>query len=103
MKKSKILSLVLSVVLMLSSMSVMAITFDDVESDPTVSWAQDSIHKMSDAGYIKGYEDGTFRPYRAITKMECLIFMARMLGFENEEYADFREAAVGASRSRKAY
>lgn len=94
MKKSKILSLVLSVVLMLSSMSVMAITFDDVESDPTVSWAQDSIHKMSDAGYIKGYEDGTFRPYRAITKMECLIFMARMLGFENEEYADFREAAV---------
>ncbi len=94
MKKFKIMSLVLSVVLMFSSMSVMAITFDDVESDPTVSWAQNAIHKMSDAGYIKGYEDGTFRPYRPITKMECLIFMARMLGFENEDFALIKEAAI---------
>lgn len=90
MKKTKFLSVILCVALLLSSISLtaMAISFDDVESDATVSWAKDSIHKMSDAGYIKGYEDGTFRPYRAITTMECLILMSRMLGFENPEFAD---------------
>ncbi len=95
MKKTKLLSILLSVVMLFScmSMSVFALEFDDVENDPTVSWAQESIHKMTDAGYIKGYEDGTFRPYRAITKMECLILMSRMLGLENADFA----LSVGAA------
>ena len=94
MKKSRILSLVLCTVLILSSLSLTAVAleFDDVESDATVSWAKDSITKMTQAGYIKGYEDGTFRPYKAISKIECLILMARMLGFEDmESFEDFED------------
>lgn len=96
MKKRRFLSLVLSATMLLSGMalSVSALEFDDVENDPTVSWAQESIHKMTDAGYIKGYEDGTFRPYRAITKIESLILMSRMLGFEADALSATVDAAV---------
>ncbi len=96
MKKSRLLSMALCVVLVLSSLSLtaFALSFDDVENDPTVSWAKESIHKMTDAGYIKGYEDGTFRPFRPITKIECLILMSRMLGYENDEFAAAKDAAA---------
>lgn len=90
MKKGKLLSVVLSASMLLSSIALptFAVTFNDVDSDATVSWAKDSITKMTDAGYIKGYEDGTFRPYRAITKIESLILMSRMLGYENKQFSD---------------
>ncbi len=89
MKKSRLISIVVCLALIVSmfSMTVAAATFDDVENDATVSWAKDSINKMTDAGYIKGYEDGTFKPYNPITKIESLILMSRMLGYENKEFA----------------
>lgn len=101
MKKTKILSLVLCLAFLLSSISLSAaaITFDDVENDSTVSWAKDSITKMTDAGYIKGYEDGTFRPFRAITKIECLILMSRMLGLEDKQFAAAADAAEDAYKT----
>lgn len=101
MKKGKLLSAVLSASLLLSSIALpaFAVTFNDVESDATVSWAKDSITKMTDAGYIKGYEDGTFRPYRAITKIESLILMSRMLGYENSEFSSVARAASTAYKS----
>lgn len=101
MKKGKLLSAVLSASLLLSSvaMPAFALTFNDVESDATVSWAKDSITKMTDAGYIKGYEDGTFRPYKAITKIESLILMSRMLGYENSEFSTVAKAASTAYKA----
>ncbi len=95
MKKQRLLCGILSLclVLMCASTSVFALTFQDVEGDPTVSWAQDAIQQMTDAGYIKGYEDGTYKPYRAISKLECLLLMGRILGAEEEEYAEVAAAA----------
>ena len=89
MRKFRVLSVILCLTLVMSCMSftVMAATFSDVDNDATVAWAKDSIEKMTDAGYIKGYEDNTFRPYNAITKIECLILMSRMLGFEDSKYS----------------
>lgn len=96
MKKNRFLSLVVSASLVLSaaSTSVLALTFDDVENDPTVAWAKDSITRMTDAGYIKGYDDNTFKPSRAISKVECLLLMSRMLGVEEKGYKDSVAAAV---------
>ena len=95
MKKRRFLAGVLSLAVTLTSMTsmVFAATFDDVENDPTVSWAKPSINQMTEAGYIKGYEDGTFKPYRAISKMECLLLMSRMLGVEEADYSDIAEKA----------
>lgn len=96
MKKNKILSLILGVSMALTAiaMPVMAAGFPDVDNDPTVSWAKEAITEMSEAGYIKGYEDGTFKPYRSISKLECLLLMSRMLGAEEEAYQEISDRAL---------
>ena len=99
MKKLRIAALLLCVAMLVSVVSVSAAGFPDVDNDQTVSWAKDSIDKMTNAGYIKGYEDGTFRPYRAITKIECLVLMARMLGYENDDYSDLIDEASKAYKA----
>lgn len=101
MKKHRFLAGVLSLAVALTSMTsmVFAASFDDVENDPTVSWAKPSINQMTEAGYIKGYEDGTFKPYRAISKMECLLLMSRMLGVEESDYSDIAEKALDTYES----
>lgn len=88
MKKGKILSAVLSLTVLTSALSLTAFakTFPDVENDATVAWAKESINKMTDAGYIKGYEDGTFQAKREVSKIESLILMSRMLGVEENAY-----------------
>lgn len=73
---------------------VSAATFSDVENDPTVLWAKPYITEMSDKGYIKGYEDGTFKPNNTVSKTESLILLSRMIGVESDAYADSVENAV---------
>lgn len=96
MRKQRLICGILSIclVLMCANASVFALTFGDVEGDPTVSWAKGAIQQMTDAGYIKGYEDGTYRPYRPISKLECLLLMGRILGAEEADYADVADAAM---------
>ena len=71
MKFNRLLSCVLSLILAFTmvSASVYASGFADVDNDPTVSWAKSAIDEMTEAGYIKGYEDGSFKPFRAISKI----------------------------------
>lgn len=75
------------------SFPVFGATFSDVENDETVSWAKDAINEMTDLGYIKGYEDGTFQPQRAVSKIETLILMSRIMGVEEGDYAQSVEWA----------
>lgn len=77
---------VMSTVLLASSSNAWALTFNDVENDPTVAWAKPYINKMTDAGYIKGYEDSTFRPTKNISKAESLILLSRMIGVDEAAY-----------------
>ena len=95
MKKRRLLSLALCITMSLSTVftTAFAATFNDVENDSTVSWAKDAITKMADAGYIKGYEDGTFKPKRPISKIECLLLMSRILGAEEKDYKNVAQAA----------
>lgn len=78
------------------SMSAFALTFPDVEDDPTVSWAKDSINQMTDKGYIKGYEDGTFKPTRPVSKVETLILMSRVLGVNDSDFSEIADLAKTA-------
>ncbi|MBQ9736922.1 MAG: S-layer homology domain-containing protein, partial [Clostridia bacterium] len=82
MFNKKLLSGILAVVLLFST--VAAATFSDVENDPTVAWAKPYITEMSEKGYIKGYEDGTFKPNNPISKTEALILLSRMIGVNND-------------------
>ena len=98
MKAKKLLSGALCTAMLVSAISVSAakVTFSDVENDPTVSWAKPYISEMSELGYIKGYEDGTFKPNNTITKTEALLLLSRMLGVNDDAYADSVELAQDA-------
>ena len=52
-------------------------TFTDVAN---THWAYKSISSASAKGWINGYEDGTFRPDRAITRAETMTLVNRVLG-----------------------
>ncbi len=94
MFNKKILSGILSAVLLTSTVSVAAASFSDVANDPTVAWAVPYINEMSEKGYIKGYEDGTFKPNNTISKTEALILLSRMIGVNDASFADSVELAV---------
>lgn len=94
MKFKKFVCGMLSAAMLLSVTAVSALTFDDVENDSTVEWAKPYIHSMTDAGYIKGFEDGTFRPNQPITKIQSLLLMSRMIGVDDAAYSDIAENAV---------
>ena len=98
MKAKKLLSGALCTAMLVSAISVSAakVTFSDVENDPTISWAKPYISEMAELGYIKGYEDGTFKPNNTITKTEALLLLSRMLGVNDDAYADSVELAQDA-------
>ena len=51
-------------------------TFSDV---PTTDWAYKFINRVAGTGWINGYEDGTFRPDKNITRAEVVAIVNRML------------------------
>ncbi len=89
----KFLSGLLCFALLISTLSISAFAFPDVDNDPTVAWAVPYINEMSELGYIKGYEDGTFKPTNTISKTEALILLSRMVGVNDESFADSVEMA----------
>ena len=58
-------------------------SFSDI-AEERYSWAAEAVEEMSDAGYIKGYEDGTYRPDNEVTRQEALSLFARVMGATNE-------------------
>lgn len=99
MLNKKVICGVMSTLMLASATCVSALTFDDVENDPTVAWAKPYINQMTDAGYIKGYEDATFRPTRNITKTEALILLSRMLGVDEANCKTTAQAALEKYKS----
>ena len=56
-------------------------TGEDVEdfSDTADHWANVAIRRAVEAGWIEGYEDGSFRPDQFITRAEVITVINRML------------------------
>lgn len=52
--------------------------FSDI-SDEKYSWAVSYIEDMCEKGFIKGYEDGTYRPDNSITRLEALSLFSRIM------------------------
>ena len=98
MKAKKILCGVLGAAITLSAGSVFA-SFSDVDGDATVQWAKPYIDEMANLGYIKGYEDGTFKPNKTISKAEALVLLSRMIGVNDDEYAKTAEYALNKYKS----
>jgi hypothetical protein len=73
----KVLSLVLVIAMVLSSMSfAFASTFEDVTGD-----YEDAINTLAGLGVVTGYEDGTYRPEKVVTRAEMAKLMVEILGY----------------------
>lgn len=93
MNKKRIIALLVCFVLVISTaFTVSAAAFPDIEARH--SWAEDAIDDMVDRGILKGYTDGTFKPDKAVTKLETLIIASRIMGVDEDENAEYRAAAV---------
>ena len=86
MKKifKKALAVILTAAMTLSMcLSAFASVFPDV-TEETYPWAIDAIEKMAEEGIIKGYDDGTFNPAKTVSKLESLVLISRILGFNDD-------------------
>lgn len=93
--KNKFLSVIIALSLICSCMAVSAFAetaFPDVLS-PDHDWAAKQIEEMTDLGIIKGYTDGTFKPDKAITKIEAVILFSRVAGYSNSAYSKIADLA----------
>ncbi|WP_054027568.1 glycoside hydrolase family 2 [Bacillus sp. FJAT-28004] len=61
-------------------------SFDDKDETPV--WAQPFIQAIAKAGYISGYEDGTFHAKNEITRSEFVVIIVRALGLEVDSNAE---------------
>ena len=71
----KVLSLLLVLAMLLSMTTMASAAFDDV--DENYSWAEAAINALSKDKIITGYEDGTFKPGKSITRQESIILFSK--------------------------
>lgn len=90
----KVLSLIL-VVTMLLSMATMVSAAKFADVDKNYSWAEEAIEALSDEKIITGYEDGTFKPGKSITRQEAITLFSKALGASAESNAAMLDFAYG--------
>ena len=93
--KNRFLSVIIALSLVFSCMATAVLAenaFPDVLS-PDHDWAAEQIGEMTELGIIKGYTDGTFKPDKAVSKIEALILFSRVAGYSNEAYKEIAELA----------
>ena len=78
MKRSRLLSLGLALMLVLSLFA--PVTAAPAFADLNGHWGEEDCRAMVDAGLFTGYTDGTFRPNATLTTTEALVLCARMMG-----------------------
>jgi hypothetical protein len=75
-------ALVLLVLMIMPSIPTFAATFSDV---PSTHWAYTYIEEMVKLGFIKGYDDGTFKPRGTLTYLETMQLLSKLLSMTNDE------------------
>lgn len=89
MKKNKaktVATLALAGALLTSPLTAMAASFKDVNAN---HWAYSHISKLSDLRIIKGYDDGSYKPSRAVTYLEILELLK---GVQNPSSTELTQA-----------
>lgn len=92
MKKRGISLLVALVLLLSTTVTAFAATFEDVGE--SFSWAMEAIDDLAEKGIISGYPDGTFKPEADITKEEAIALFAKALGFNEEVNTEIVDLSI---------
>lgn len=80
-------------------------------ADVSGHWAESDITALARAGLLGGYQDGTFRPERPVTRAEVVAVLVRLLGLEvvpgaapafadAQNIAPWAKAAVAAAQGK---
>lgn len=62
-----------------------------VPKDIQGHWAQSQLQKWLDEGYLNGYQDGTVKPNKAITRGEYVALVNRLFGFTETTTISFKD------------
>lgn len=89
MKKSLVITLALVFVLGIAGTAFAANPFVDV---PAKHWAYDAVSKLAKAGIVDGYNDGTFRGDKTMTRYEMAQIVAKAMA--KSEKADAENKAL---------
>lgn len=83
--------------LLASTLIVSSVPMTAVASDFEGHWAQPAIEEWKDKGVLNGYEDGSFKPSKAITKAEFAQILVNVFGYTETKgakvYTDVDENA----------
>lgn len=86
----RILSFVICFVMVMSmSICVSAKDFSDLSAD---HWAYANIQTLISEGTINGYEDGTFKPSKEVTRAEFVKMLGKWDQKSNKEYSDLPDS-----------
>ncbi|MRN52921.1 ice-binding family protein [Paenibacillus monticola] len=91
----RLLSSFLIVSMVLLSLSSAFAATAPSKADIKGHWAESQISKWIDKGFIKGYEDGSFKPNNTITRAEFMALVNRSFGFSAEAAISFSDVAPG--------
>ena len=105
----KVLSIVLSLVMVICMMPVMAFA-DTVYSDVSGQPCEDAVTTLSNLSVINGYQDGTYRPDGVVTRAEVAKLIVSALGladqaegstssFTDLQLAQWAEGYIGYAQS----
>ena len=81
-KLRKRLAIVLATAMLTTSM-----TSTVLAQDLSMHWAHDTMTKWLEKGLLSGYEDGSYRPDKALTRAEFAELLTRMFGYEETDNA----------------
>lgn len=91
--KSRLLSGLLSMSMAFSVISVPIEAF--AATDTSGHWAEASINRWINSGFINGYPDGTFRPNNAISRAEFVTIANKAFGFTRSQGISFDDVKPG--------
>lgn len=82
----RVLSFVLCLMILMTTVAFGA-SFNDVSKE-SHSWAYDAIYDMADKGIINGISSTEFAPDVAVTKVQAMLLIARILGYNTTSVTD---------------
>jgi len=77
----------LSRMIKINGSSQQTVVLNDIEDN----WAKNDLLKLSGAGIVKGYSNGSFMPNQGISREEAVVIISRMINFDALE----KDAAKG--------
>ncbi len=63
------------------------LNFSDMNSKD-FEWVMKNIARLASRGVFHGYDDGTFKPNRPVSRIEAIVAAVRLLGLEDEAKSD---------------